>query len=90
MPTSKPRRRRPAAPRLLCAAETVTAVEAALPQVIGATGQMISKTKLVDVIVAVGLSHMDEVADEVTRLLHADEDHDQDEDEDGPSGGETA
>lgn len=65
MPTSKPRRR-PAAPRLLCSAETLAAVEAALPAVIGASGQMISKTRLVDAIVAVGLAHMDEVVTYVT------------------------
>lgn len=84
MPTSKPRRR-PAAPRLLCAAETVSAVEAALPQAIGATGQMISKTRLVDVIVSVGLQHMDEITAEITRLYT-----DEDEADEAGTGGDQA
>ena len=83
MPTSKPRRNRPTAPRLMCSADTVAAVDAVLPRVIGTTGQMVRKTDLVDIIVATGLAHMDEITDGVARLNAT-------ADEDGPDGGETA
>lgn len=53
--TAPKRRQRPTAPRLLCSAETLEAVEAALPAQIGATGRMVSKTALVDALIAVAL-----------------------------------